>query len=111
MTFNDPRRFGFMDLLPPGSWRPIPRSARSARNRCPTAFDASALALACRGKKTSLKAALLDQRVVAGLGNIYVVEALHRAGLSPLRRASTIATPPASRARRPIAWRPRSSRS
>src|SRR5207344_2046746 len=57
------------------------------------AFDADALARACRGKQTSLKAALLDQRVVAGLGNIYVVEALHRAGLSPLRRASTIATP------------------
>jgi formamidopyrimidine-DNA glycosylase len=55
------------------------------------AFDAEALARACRGRKTSLKAALSDQRVVAGLGNIYVVEALHRAGLSPRRRASTIA--------------------
>ncbi len=50
------------------------------------------LARACRGKKTSLKAALLDQRVVAGLGNIYVCEALHRALLSPKRSASTIAT-------------------
>ena len=50
------------------------------------------LAQACRGKKTSLKAALLDQRVVAGLGNIYVCEALHRAHLSPKRLASTIAT-------------------
>ena len=50
------------------------------------------LARACAGKKTSLKAALLDQRVVAGLGNIYVCEALHRAHLSPKRRASTIAT-------------------
>jgi formamidopyrimidine-DNA glycosylase len=47
---------------------------------------------ACKGKKTSLKAALLDQRVVAGLGNIYVCEALHRALLSPKRMASTIAT-------------------
>ena len=50
------------------------------------------LAQACRGKKTSLKAALSDQRIVAGLGNIYVCEALHRARLSPKRRASTIAT-------------------
>ena len=55
-------------------------------------FDAAMLARACQGKKTSLKAALLDQRVVAGLGNIYVCEALHRARLSPKRRASTIAT-------------------
>jgi formamidopyrimidine-DNA glycosylase len=50
------------------------------------------LAHACHGKKTSLKAALLDQRIVAGLGNIYVCEALHRALMSPKRRASTIAT-------------------
>ena len=49
------------------------------------------LAKACAGKKTSLKAALLDQRVVAGLGNIYVCEALFRAQLSPKRQASTIA--------------------
>jgi formamidopyrimidine-DNA glycosylase len=50
------------------------------------------LAQACRGKKTSLKSALSDQRVVAGLGNIYVCEALHRARLSPKRKASTIAS-------------------
>ena len=55
-------------------------------------FDAAELARACKGKKTPLKAALLDQRVVAGLGNIYVSEALHIARLSPLKHASTIAT-------------------
>src|SRR5437868_13500452 len=55
-------------------------------------FDAAMLARACKGKRTSLKAALSDQRVVAGLGNIYVCEALHRAHLSPKRLASTIAT-------------------
>jgi formamidopyrimidine-DNA glycosylase len=55
-------------------------------------FDAALLARACAGKKTSLKAALLDQRVVAGLGNIYVCEALYRARLSPLRPAMTLAT-------------------
>jgi formamidopyrimidine-DNA glycosylase len=55
------------------------------------AFDAAMLAQACQGKNTSLKAALLDQRVVAGLGNIYVCEAFNRALLSPKRKASTIA--------------------
>ena len=55
-------------------------------------FDASLLARSCAGKKTSLKAALLDQRVVAGLGNIYVCEALYRAQLSPRRIAATLAT-------------------
>jgi formamidopyrimidine-DNA glycosylase len=54
-------------------------------------FVAAMLAKACAGKKTSLKAALSDQRVVAGLGNIYVCEALFRARLSPKRQASTIA--------------------
>jgi formamidopyrimidine-DNA glycosylase len=54
-------------------------------------FDAAMLAKACAGKKTSLKAALSDQRVVAGLGNIYVCEALYRARLSPKRQASAIA--------------------
>jgi formamidopyrimidine-DNA glycosylase len=54
-------------------------------------FDAEMLASACSGKKTSLKAALLDQTVVAGIGNIYACEALFRARLSPKRRASTIA--------------------
>jgi formamidopyrimidine-DNA glycosylase len=90
VTFNDPRRFGFMTLIGPdtrhaalAAMGPEPLSA---------AFDAAALAAACRGKKTSLKAALLDQRVVAGIGNIYACEALHRARLSPRRRASTIAT-------------------
>src|SRR6202021_1971307 len=55
-------------------------------------FDADMLARSCANKKTSLKAALLDQRVVAGLGNIYVCEALFRAHLSPRRLAATLAT-------------------
>src|SRR5206468_3784981 len=53
-------------------------------------FDGAALARACRRKKTSIKAALSDQRVVAGLGNIYVCEALFRAGISPRRMARTV---------------------
>jgi formamidopyrimidine-DNA glycosylase len=55
-------------------------------------FNAAMLAQSCAGKRTSLKAALLDQRVVAGLGNIYVCEALHRSHLSPRRLAATLAT-------------------
>ena len=55
-------------------------------------FDAATLARACRGKRVAFKVALIDQQVVAGLGNIYASEALHRAHLSPRRRASTIAT-------------------
>jgi formamidopyrimidine-DNA glycosylase len=92
VTFNDPRRFGSMEIVAPGKL-PAHR-ALSALGPEPLGgdFDAGALARACRGKKTSLKAALLDQRVVAGLGNIYAVEALHRAHLSPLRLAATIAT-------------------
>jgi formamidopyrimidine-DNA glycosylase len=56
-------------------------------------FNAAALARALTGKRVAVKVALLDQRVVAGLGNIYASEALHLAGLSPLRRSSTLATP------------------
>jgi formamidopyrimidine-DNA glycosylase len=92
VTFNDPRRFGFMDLV---SSDDLPRHpALSALGPEPLSleFDGAVLARGCKGKKTSLKAALSDQRVVAGLGNIYVCEALHRARLSPRRRASTIAT-------------------
>jgi formamidopyrimidine-DNA glycosylase len=92
IVFNDPRRFGFMQLVASDS--PVATRGVGALGPEPLSaeFDAATLARACRGKKTSLKAALSDQRVVAGLGNIYVVEALHRAHLSPRRRASTIAT-------------------
>lgn len=103
VTFNDPRRFGFMDLLTPRQVAAHPALSRLGPEPLSDAFTAEALALACRNRKTSLKAALLDQRVVAGLGNIYASEALHRAGLSPLRRASTIST--ASGKPRPAAHR------
>ena len=93
IAYNDPRRFGVMDLLTAAEVAAHPVLSKLGPEPLSPAFDAFALARACKGKTTSLKAALLDQRVVAGLGNIYVVEALHRAGLSPRRRASTIATP------------------
>ena len=92
VTFNDPRRFGFMKLVPRATLDDEPLLRALGPEPLGNAFDAAMLARACQGKKTSLKAALLDQRVVAGLGNIYVCEALHRAQLSPKRRASTIAT-------------------
>ena len=93
ICFNDPRRFGVMDLVPAGALATHPALSRLGPEPLSEAFDAVALARACRGKKTPLKAALLDQRVVAGLGNIYASEALHVAGLSPRRRASVLATP------------------
>src|SRR5688572_8826342 len=93
VAFNDPRRFGVMDLVRPGKLRDHPALSGLGPEPLSDDFDAAALARACRGKKTSLKAALLDQRVVAGLGNIYASEALHVAGLSPGRAASILATP------------------
>lgn len=92
VTFNDTRRFGFMDLVATASLPTHPALSALGPEPLSREFDSFALARACRGKKTSLKAALLDQRVVAGLGNIYAAEALHEAGLSPHRIASTIAT-------------------
>jgi formamidopyrimidine-DNA glycosylase len=93
VTFNDPRRFGSMDLVAAGQLGEHPALSALGPEPLSSAFDAHALARACKGKTTSLKVALLDQRIVAGLGNIYASEALHVAKLSPLRRASTIATP------------------
>ena len=93
VVFTDPRRFGVMDLIPAERLGHHPALSRLGPEPLSPDFDAASLARACRGKKTSLKAALLDQRVAAGLGNIYAVEALHVAGLSPHRRASTLATP------------------
>jgi formamidopyrimidine-DNA glycosylase len=92
VTFNDPRRFGMMDLVA-GSHLPHHRSlAAIGPEPLSRAFDARALAAGCANRQISLKVALLDQRVVAGIGNIYASEALHLAHLSPFRLASTIAT-------------------
>jgi formamidopyrimidine-DNA glycosylase len=92
VTFNDPRRFGSMKIVPRKDLEAEPLLSRLGPEPLGNAFDAAALAHACKGKKTTLKAALSDQRVVAGLGNIYVCEALYRARLSPKRIAATIAT-------------------
>jgi formamidopyrimidine-DNA glycosylase len=92
VTFNDPRRFGSMKIVPREKLDAEPLLRDLGPEPLGNEFDAAMLARACRSKRTSLKAALLDQRVVAGLGNIYVCEALNRALLSPKRMASTIAS-------------------
>ncbi len=103
VTYNDPRRFGFMKIVARAALDGEPLFRGLGPEPLGNAFDAALLARACAGKTTSLKAALLDQRIVAGLGNIYVAEALHRARLSPKRPASVLATRgglPTDRARR-----------
>ena len=92
VLFNDPRRFGFMDLARPASLHDYPSLRKMGPEPLSKQFTAESLARACKGKRVSLKVALLDQRIVAGLGNIYASEALHHARLSPLRKAATVAT-------------------
>ena len=92
VIFNDPRRFGYMKVLARAEMASDPLLKDIGPEPLGNEFDAAMLARACAGKKTSLKAALLDQRTVAGLGNIYVCEALYRAHLSPRRLAATLAT-------------------
>lgn len=91
IRFNDPRRFGSMKIVPRQKLDEEPLLSSLGPEPLGNEFDAAMLAKACQGKNTSLKAALLDQKNVAGLGNIYVCEALNRSLLSPKRKASTIA--------------------
>jgi formamidopyrimidine-DNA glycosylase len=90
VVFNDPRRFGFM-LFAERNGAEHPMLQGLGVEPTGNALDGGLLAQLFEGKKTPLKAALLDQRLIAGLGNIYVAEALWRAGLSPTRAAGTIA--------------------
>lgn len=90
VRFNDARRFGFMDLFEASEMAAHPRLAGLGPEPLSDDFDGPALARALAGKATPIKAALLDQAVVAGLGNIYVSEALYAAGLSPKRLARTV---------------------
>ena len=92
VIFNDPRRFGYMKIIARNALEDEPLLKGLGPEPLGNEFDAKMLARSCANKKTSLKAALLDQRVVAGLGNIYVCEALFRAHLSPRRLAATLAT-------------------
>jgi formamidopyrimidine-DNA glycosylase len=92
VVFNDPRRFGYMKIIARKALEDEPLLNGLGPEPLGNEFDAKMLAQSCANKKTSLKAALLDQRVVAGLGNIYVCEALFRSHLSPRRLAATLAT-------------------
>ncbi len=92
ITYNDPRRFGFMDLVPSASLAQSKHFKGMGIEPLGNALDGELIQTLFADKKTPLKAALLDQRLIAGLGNIYVCEALHRSGLSPKRRAGTLAS-------------------
>ena len=90
VIYNDPRRFGFMDITQRESLTEHPFFANLGIEPVGNELSSDLLAELFSGKKVSLKGALLDQRLIAGLGNIYVCEALHRAGLSPKRLAGTM---------------------
>ncbi|MEL6336175.1 MAG: bifunctional DNA-formamidopyrimidine glycosylase/DNA-(apurinic or apyrimidinic site) lyase [Pseudomonadota bacterium] len=93
IVYNDARRFGAMDLWPTATIAAHPWLASLGPEPLGNDFSGATLAARLAGKATPIKAALLDQRVVAGLGNIYVCEALFRAGIHPRRIASTISRP------------------
>jgi formamidopyrimidine-DNA glycosylase len=91
VTYNDPRRFGFMDLAPTETLEQHPRMRGLGAEPLAPEFDAARLAALFAGSRAPLKSALLDQKRIAGLGNIYVCEALFRARLAPSRPASILA--------------------
>jgi formamidopyrimidine-DNA glycosylase len=93
----DPRRFGSLDLVATAAEDGHRLLAALGPEPLEPAFDAAFLSAALVGKRTPIKAALLDQRVVAGLGNIYVCEALFRSGISPRRVAASVAGARAAR--------------
>ena len=92
IVYNDPRRFGFALLYDTDALDVAPPLKGLGVEPLGNDLNADYLNAALRGKRTPLKAALLDQRIIAGLGNIYVCEALYRARLSPRRLAGSIAT-------------------
>ncbi|RYF94710.1 MAG: bifunctional DNA-formamidopyrimidine glycosylase/DNA-(apurinic or apyrimidinic site) lyase [Caulobacteraceae bacterium] len=91
VTYYDPRRFGFMSLIPAAELEAHPWFAGMGPEPLGPDFTADTLIKAFKGRKQGPKTLLLDQRIVAGLGNIYVSEALHRVGISPLKPAGSIA--------------------
>jgi formamidopyrimidine-DNA glycosylase len=92
VTYNDARRFGSMALVPEPELEEHPSFRSLGVEPLGNELDAHYLARAAHERRTDLKAFLMDQRIVAGLGNIYVCEALFRARLSPLRGAASLTT-------------------
>ena len=92
VTFNDPRRFGAMDLIATTGLDGHRLLAHLGPEPHDNQFNAAHLSRAFDGRRTPVKSALLDQRIVAGLGNIYVCEALWRAGIAPTRLAGQVTT-------------------
>ena len=90
IRYNDARRFGMMDLVAGDALAGHRLLAGLGPEPLGNRFNGEVLAGALAGRRTPIKAALLDQRVVAGIGNIYACEALHRAGISPKRSAHTV---------------------
>ncbi|SFR00584.1 bifunctional DNA-formamidopyrimidine glycosylase/DNA-(apurinic or apyrimidinic site) lyase [Poseidonocella sedimentorum] len=90
VTFNDPRRFGAIDLFETADEAAHPLLAKLGPEPLGNGFHQSYLVERLRGKAAPIKAALLDQRIVAGLGNIYVCEALYRTGIAPTDKAGQI---------------------
>jgi len=90
-VYSDHRRFGFMDCFPTSEQENHKMLAHLGPEPTPDLLTPADLAVGLRGKRTPIKSALLDQRIVAGLGNIYVCEILFRAGISPRRKASSVA--------------------
>jgi formamidopyrimidine-DNA glycosylase len=92
VTYNDARRFGFMDLVPRSGIETSKHFSGMGIEPLGNELSGETIARLFAGKRTPLKAALLDQRLIAGLGNIYVCEALFRAGLHPEAPADSLAT-------------------
>lgn len=92
IVYNDPRRFGFMDLIAQNALSAHKYFAKLGIEPTGNSLDGECIAGLFKGKSAPLKSALLDQKLIAGLGNIYVCEALWQAGLSPKRIAKTIST-------------------
>jgi formamidopyrimidine-DNA glycosylase len=90
VRFNDARRFGLLDYMRRGEEAAHPLLATMGPEPLEPGFDGKYLAQKLARKMAPIKAALLDQKIVAGLGNIYVCEALYRAGISPRRLAATV---------------------
>ena len=90
ITFNDARRFGAMDIIAKGAAHPL--LAKLGPEPLGNAFNTTMFSAALAGRNTPIKSALLDQRIVAGLGNIYVCEALWRSHILPTRKAKDVSS-------------------